>query len=199
MKREGVWWRIVESFARFDFFRHALGAAFAVLLVPPLLYFSIAPRDPPMTNRAAVRGTIESAQVAPCLDRLGKTMFSARGCVDGSAVTYRDENGLMHTAVFHLPDYPPFDAKLYPRGGVLDLIMYADAINSGYNQRVDAVAVNGAALKSLPKEGGLGERLGLFAFGLLLALFLATFIGRLQLRAQEKACEKARAKAMAGN
>ena len=181
MPKKNLWRQIVETFARFDFFRHAVCAVFAVLLAPVLLYFAVSPRDPPMTNRAAVRGTIESAQIAPCLDRLRTSMFGGRACVDGAAITYRDGSGLMHTAVFHLPGHAPFDAKLYPRGGVVDVIMDVEAVNSGYNQRVDAVAVNGVVLKPLRQEGGLGERLGLFACALFLAFLLATFVGRLML------------------
>ena len=190
MNLAALWRRVVESFARIDFFRHALCAVFAVLLVPVLLYFAVAPRDPPMTDRVTVRGAIVSAQIAPCLDRLRKSILSRRACVDGTAVSYRDQNGLRHTAVFHLPGYPPFDERLFPRGAVVDLIMYADAASSVYNQRVDAVAVNGDVLKPLRPEGDLGERLGMLAFALPLSLLLATFIGRLMLNAEDRAKAK---------
>jgi len=186
----GLWRQVVESFARLNFFTHAVGAVIAVLMLPVLLYFSVAPSKAPMANRVAVRGAIESARTAPCLDRLRKTVFSPRGCVDGNVVTYRDANGLMQSAVFHLPGYAPFDSTLYPRGGVFDVVIHEESLRSARNQHAYAVAVNGAVLKPLKKEG-LADRLAIIAFALLMALILATFIGRLQLKLESRAKAKA--------
>ncbi|MDZ4776335.1 MAG: hypothetical protein SGJ23_06075 [Alphaproteobacteria bacterium] len=194
MNIASAWRSLVRSTEWMGLFRHGFTAVVSAPMLLVTLYVGLMPL-PPLT---AVRGTIESAQVAPCMDWGRKTFFSARGCIDGTAIRYRDQNGLAQTVVFRMKGDPPFNAALFPRGAVLDVLVQSVDLGTTLNQYADAVAVNGAVLKPL-KDERLFTRLGYLALAVACTFVVATFIGRLQLRAQEKACEKARAKAMAGN
>lgn len=187
--KKSLWDRYVSSWLWMDSFRHGFAALIGVVALPFTLYFTFAPLDAPEVGMTAVRGTIDSAQVAPCFTK-EQTIIRGRQCVDAVSVSYRNQGGLLQTAVFRLPGDAPFDAAKFPRGATLDLLTSTEDLNTAYNQMPVAVAVNGAVLKPL-KDERLMMRVALFFSSIVLALLLAGFIGRMQLHFVERA--KARA------
>lgn len=187
MSENTLWQNFVRSTAHLEFSRHATVSVVCGLLLPIMLFVGFGPLPAPMERLTAVRGVIEEAEIRDCFTRARKPWWGLRRCIDGSAVTFRDQNGVARTAVFRLPDDPPFDAQRFPRGAIFDVLVSKEDLNSGYNQFAEAVAVNGAVLKPL-KDERLTQRIGALAFAVVAVLVLASFVGRLmQKRADTRA------------
>lgn len=193
MNKKSLWDRYVSSWLWMDVIRHGFTALICAVALPFTLYFTFAPLDPPGAGTTAVRGTIERAQVAPCFTR-EQTIIRGRQCIDAVSVSYRNQGGLLQTAVFRLPGDPPFNAAQFPAGATLDLLTSTEDLNTAFNQTPYAVAVNGAVLKPL-KDERLVTRVLLFFSSIVLVLVLASGVGRLVMHFDEKARANARAKA----